>query len=322
MKDIYLDEIVKEIIDEEIELEYYELVWEVKKIYNILLPDIYYKYQLKSSDYEPETYYTIKEFIQKYIVGKKYYDIYWDPKDGKRDNYTLSTEYDESRIYKQIQDICGISNTKFEGAMIPKHDIDNILILLKYYQHDVQKKIRTNRLGMLDYDNLKEYVDLIRQERKKIGREGNQEIEYLLEKTFNLKLYNEISNTYQYAKDIMSSDLSTLSRIKNLNLRLEYVKMYKELFSEFTLKWRQQVEAINNISDKVIKEVEEQQIDANIEGESLNILLRCNHNILNDFMDSLFKQEYTEKFSKSTFKEIMIETQEMNNRITQVKKES
>ena len=206
--------------------------------------------------------------------------------------------------------------------MIPKHDIDNILILLKYYQHDVQKKIRTNRLGMLDYDNLKEYVDLIRQERKKIGREGNQEIEYLLEKTFNLKLYNEISNTYQYAKDIMSSDLSTLSRIKNLNLRLEYVKMYKELFSEFTLKWRQQVEAINNISDKVIKEVEEQQIDANIEGESLNILLRCNHNILNDFMDSLFKQEYTEKFSKSTFKEIMIETQEMNNRITQVKKES
>ena len=43
MKDIYLDEIVKEIIDEEIELEYYELVWEVKKIYNILLPDIYYK---------------------------------------------------------------------------------------------------------------------------------------------------------------------------------------------------------------------------------------------------------------------------------------
>lgn len=316
MKNIYLDEIVKEIIDEQIELEGYDLVYEVKKIYSALLSDMYYKCKLKPSDYESENekYYTIKEFIDEYIHERKYYDIYWDPKDDKKNNFTLKSKYDQSRIYKQMQDIFRISNTKFEGAMIPKHYIDNVLILLKYYQHDVQKKIRTNRLGMLEYDKLKEYVDLVREERKKIGRETNEEIEYLLEKSFNLKLYNEISNTYQYAKDIMASDLSTLSNIKNLNLRLEYIKMYKDLFNEFTLKWREQVEYINNISEIVEEDIEDQCINAKLEGKSLNVLLNYNHNKI----DNLFKKEYTQNFSKSTFKEIMISTQENNNEIKEM----
>ena len=56
--EICLDRIIKEIVDDEIELNKYNLTWEAKKIYDSLLPDIYYRYNTneESSKYTSDEY--------------------------------------------------------------------------------------------------------------------------------------------------------------------------------------------------------------------------------------------------------------------------
>ena len=48
---ICVDRMVKEIVDDELEYKKYKLSWEAKKIYDSLLPDIYYKYNINLIQY-------------------------------------------------------------------------------------------------------------------------------------------------------------------------------------------------------------------------------------------------------------------------------
>ena len=237
---ICVDRMVKEIVDDELEYKKYKLSWEAKKIYDSLLPDIYYKYNIKGECVKNSStkYYTIGEVMNEYIYGRKYFDIYYEDNSKNIENYVLNEERDKSRIYKQIANIFKIPSKQFEGAKIKKCDISNILILLKYNQHPVAKSTRNNSLTQLKFDEIKKYVELIKEERQKIDRENEEQLEYLLERTFNTKLYSHIGNTIHYLKEIMTSDLATLTNIDDINLRLEYVNLYKKLFNEFTIKWR------------------------------------------------------------------------------------
>ncbi len=314
---ICVDRMIKEIVDDEIEFKKYNLSWGAKKIYDSLLPDIYYKYSINTENPKNSSseYYTIDEIIDEYIHGKKYFDIYYEDKEKNKDNYVLDKDYDSSRIYKQIADIFKTPSKKFIGAKIRKCDIDNILILLKYYQHPVAKKIRTNSLTQLKFEDFKEYVELIKQERRKIDRENEDQLEYLLERTFNTKLYSHMGNTIQYLKEIMISDLSILANFDDINLRLEYVNLYKKLFNEFTMRWREEVDIINNINNEVIKEIEICKIDSILGGEDLEVLLEGDYKSIDNYKCIFDVKNLNEDFSKQTFKEMMTSIQDTNNRI-------
>lgn len=320
--EICLDRIIKEIVDDEIELNKYNLTWEAKKIYDSLLPDIYYRCNTneESSKYTSDEYYTIDRIIDEYIHGKNYFDIYYEDKNKNRDNNILDKDYDKSRIYKQLSSIFKIPNKKFDGARIKKCDIHNILILLKYHQHPVAKKIRTNSLTQLNFEDIKEYVELIKEERTKLNRENEEKLEYLLERTFNTGLYTHMGNTIQYIKEIMTSDLATLTNIDDINLRLEYVNLYKKLFNEFTMKWREEIRIINNINNEVLKEVEECHINSKISNEDLKVSLEGNYKSIDNYKCIFNIKNSNVEFSKETFKEIMIATQDNNNRIKSIEK--
>ena len=230
-------------------------------------------------------------------------------------------ERDKSRIYKQIANIFKIPSKQFEGAKIKKCDISNILILLKYNQHPVAKSIRNNSLTQLKFDEIKKYVELIKEERQKIDRENEEQLEYLLERTFNTKLYSHIGNTIHYLKEIMTSDLATLTNIDDINLRLEYVNLYKKLFNEFTIKWREEVNILNNINDIVVKEMNVCNIDSILNGEDLKVSLEGDYKSIDKYKEIFDIKKLNAEFSKQTFKEIMIATQDNNNRIKNIDKE-
>lgn len=122
---ICVDRMVKEIVDDELEYKKYKLSWEAKKIYDSLLPDIYYKYNIKGECVKNSStkYYTIGEVMNEYIYGRKYFDIYYEDNSKNIENYVLNEERDKSRIYKQIANIFKIPSKQFEGAKIKKCDI-------------------------------------------------------------------------------------------------------------------------------------------------------------------------------------------------------
>lgn len=314
---IYADRMIKEIVDDEIKYKKYNLSWETKKIYDSLLPDIYYKYSINAENIKANStqYYTIDEIIDEYIHGKRYFDIYYKDDEKNRENYVLDKAYDSPRIYKQIADIFKTPSKKFIGAKIKKCDIDNILILLKYYQHPVDKKIRTNSLTQLKFEDFKEYVELIKKERQNIDKENEEQLEYLLERTFNTKLYSHMGNTIHYLKEIMISDLSMLSNIDDINLRLEYVNLYKKLFNEFTTKWREEVDIINNINNEVVKEMNVCNIDSILNDESLEVSLEGKYKSIDNYKHIFDVKNLKEEFSKQTFKEMMTSIQESNKKI-------
>lgn len=321
--EICVDRMIKEIVDDEIEFKKYNLTWEAKKIYDSLLPDIYYRYNTneESSKYTSDEYYTIDRIIDEYIHGKKYFDIYYEDKNKNRDNPILDKDYDKSRIYKQLSSIFKIPNKKFDGARIKKCDIHNILILLKYHQHPVAKSIRNNRLTQLKFEDIKKYIELIKEERIKINGENEEQLEYLLERAFNTRLYSHMGNTIQYIKEIMTSDLATLTNIDDINLRLEYVNLYKKLFNEFTIKWREEVNILNNINDIVVKEMNACNIDSILNGEDLKASLGGEYKSIDKYKEIFDIKNLNAEFSKQTFKEIMIATQDNNNRIKNIDKE-
>ena len=320
---ICVDRMVKEIVDDELEYKKYKLSWEAKKIYDSLLPDIYYKYNIKGECVKNSStkYYTIGEVMTEYIYGRKYFDIYYEDNSKNIENYVLNEERDKSRIYKQIANIFKIPSKQFEGAKIKKCDISNILILLKYNQHPVAKSIRNNSLTQLKFDEIKKYVELIKEERQTIDRENEEQLEYLLERTFNTKLYSHIGNTIHYLKEIMTSDLATLTNIDDINLRLEYVNLYKKLFNEFTIKWREEVNILNNINDIVVKEMNVCNIDSILNGEDLKVSLEGDYKSIDKYKEIFDIKKLNAEFSKQTFKEIMIATQDNNNRIKNIDKE-
>ena len=99
--EIFIDRMIKEIVDDEIELKKYDLTWEAKKIYDSLLPDIYYRYSTNeeiSKDSNDE-YYTIAQIIDEYIAGKKYFDIYYEDKNKNRDNPVLNKIWTKNEMY-------------------------------------------------------------------------------------------------------------------------------------------------------------------------------------------------------------------------------
>lgn len=119
----------------------------------------------------------------------------------------------------------------------------------------------------------------------------------------------------------MTSDLATLTNIDDINLRLEYVNLYKKLFNEFTIKWREEVNILNNINDIVVKEMNVCNIDSILNGEDLKVSLEGDYKSIDKYKEIFDIKKLNAEFSKQTFKEIMIATQDNNNRIKNIDKE-
>ena len=130
-----------------------------------------------------------------------------------------------------------------------------------------------------------------------------------------------MGNTIQYIKEIMTSDLATLTNIDDINLRLEYINLYKKLFNEFTIKWREEVNILNNINDIVVKEMDVCNIDSILNGEDLKVSLEGDYKSIDKYKQIFDIKNLNVEFSKQTFKEIMIATQDNNNRIKNIDKE-
>ena len=119
----------------------------------------------------------------------------------------------------------------------------------------------------------------------------------------------------------MTSDLATLTNIDDINLRLEYVNLYKKLFNEFTIKRREEVNILNNINDIVVKEMNACNIDSILNGEDLKASLGGEYKSIDKYKEIFDIKNLNAEFSKQTFKEIMIATQDNNNRIKNIDKE-
>ena len=130
-----------------------------------------------------------------------------------------------------------------------------------------------------------------------------------------------MGNTIHYLKEIMTSDLATLTNIDDINLRLEYINLYKKLFNEFTIKWREEVNILNNINDIVVKEMDVCNIDSILNGEDLKVSLEGDYKSIDKYKQIFDIKNLNVEFSKQTFKEIMIATQDNNNRIKNIDKE-
>ena len=107
---------------------------------------------------------------------------------------------------------------------------------------------------------------------------------------------------------------------KNINLELKYV-YYKKLFNEFTIKWREEVNILNNINDIVVKEMNVCNIDSILNGEDLKVSLEGDYKSIDKYKEIFDIKKLNAEFSKQTFKEIMIATQDNNNRIKNIDKE-
>ena len=106
-----------------------------------------------------------------------------------------------------------------------------------------------------------------------------------------------------------------LSNIDDINLRLEYVNLYKKLFNEFTTKWREEVDIINNINNEVVKEMNVCNIDSILNDESLEVSLEGKYKSIDNYKHIFDVKNLKEEFSKQTFKEMMTSIQESNKKI-------
>lgn len=240
---IYIDEIINESIKSKIEEDFRDY----------MLYDFFYE---KDDDINEE-YINISDLVKQYFEGKSekefyFYDQSIMPRQEKLPDLSQGYEFWYERIQKQLNSSFKSKNNQFKGRLIPKKDLNNVLLELKYYNHPFKKKLRNKNFENIKLVEIANYIENINKEEVKIN-------DYILEKKYKFELYKNICKTIQEINDTISYNLLKLQYIEDPVKRLKYIELYKEYFNKSNDKWTSEITNImenqENIYDKVQKEI-------------------------------------------------------------------
>lgn len=308
---IFIDEIVKEIMKDDD--EYLDSI-----LYELYMDKIVFAFKEIS-----ETY-SINEFIEKYVANNRENEFYYEYKDENSRRVDLSdsrldnkNSYD--RIHNQIIRTFKTKSEHFKNHGIPKEYVDNVRLLLRYYNHPYQKKIRNKKLDKISFLEMQDYVNNLKEERK-----NESYINYIIEKSINIELYKNICKIKDEIDSMIAESLINLRFENDIIKRLDYIKEYKRYLIKANNIWNEKMEdrriTKNNVRLKCINSIlnikeefdsEDKEYELDIKDKNLIEQIEKKFNSQENYNEIIYKKD----FNKEDFKLIMKKEKENSDKI-------